>query len=165
MICSHKPSLEWSGTLNATSFRSPGRPWMLSGPEPGNPDSLSARRRPSLTFWSLLRKKRFLLPKDTILSHFPHFGLNKRFWNPKRTFGPKIAFGPQRAPFSLESHWFYKHPRHGDAKMQIYTKNAFLAPKCKNRKKGVWGMKTGFRSIIGFFGIHAAQMDKKITCM
>ena len=77
--------LEWRGTLNATCFRSPGRPWMLSGPESGNPGSVSGRQRPSLTFWSLLREKHFWAQK-CLLGSFP------AFWAPKSISEPEMHF-------------------------------------------------------------------------
>ena len=91
--------------------------------------------QPDLNFLVTFAKRRTFGPKIAFWAYFSIFGPKSPFWGPKRTFGPKIDFGPKRNPFWLKFHWFYKHPRHGDAKTHFYSKidfcteNHFLTPK------------------------------------
>ena len=117
---------------------------MLSGLESGNPGSVSARQRPSLTFWSLLRKSDKFESFYITLGNFPPFGPKNAFWAPKCTFAPKIASGPKRAPFWLKFHWFYKHPRHGDGKVHFCAKSALWRPESPKMQKSDFGAKKWF---------------------
>ena len=91
--------------------------------------------QPDLNFLVTFAKRRTFGPNIAFWAYFSIFAPKTRFWGPKRTFGSKIDFGPKRHPFRLKTHWFYKHPRHGDAethftsKFKICTKNHFLPPK------------------------------------
>ena len=80
----------------------------------------------ALNFLVTFAKRRTFGPKIASCAYYLICGHKSQFWGPKRTFGSKIDFGPKRPPFRLKFHWFYKHPRHGDAKTHFHSKIYFL---------------------------------------
>ena len=78
--------------------------------------------QPEVNFWITFAKKCTFGPKIAFWAYFSIFGPKSGFWGPRRTFGPKTDFGPKRLPSWLKFHWFYKHPRHGDAKTHFRSK-------------------------------------------
>ena len=112
-------------------------------PEPRAPvDAVRARIRESRTciqqaeavvnFFAILVKEWLLGPKIPFYE-ISAFRAQNRFLAPKCAFSPKIAFGPKGAPFSFIFHWFYRHPRHGGAKVHLSAKDALLG--LASRKK------------------------------
>ena len=78
--------------------------------------------QPDVNFLATFAKRVTFGSKITFWAYFSFFGPKSRFWGPKRTFDPKIDFGSKWRSFCLKFHWFYKHPRHGDAKTHFYPK-------------------------------------------
>ena len=109
--------------------------------------------QPDVNFFVTFAKRRTFGLKITFWTYFPIFGPKSQFWGPKRTFGSKIDFGPKRPPFWLKFHWFYKHPRHGEAKTHFHSKIPFLHQKSLFGSKIVLWAQNRILSKISTFGV------------
>ena len=109
-----------------------------------------------LNFLVTFAKRRTSGPKIAFWAYYWICGPKSRFWGPQRTFGSKIDFGPKRPPLWLKFHWFYKHPRHGDAKTLFYTKIHFLHQKSLFASKNVLWSQNRLLSKISTFWVPRA---------
>ena len=105
------------------------RTWMRSGPETGNPGSVSVRLSPTLTFWPfsqkacLLRKKVHFGTQNRILAQKAHFLQKSELWGPKSHLGPKgVILHQKRLVLQASAAWGPKNA--------FWRKNAFLRKKC-----------------------------------
>ena len=140
------------------------RPWMRSGPESGNPGSLSVRLSPTLTFWPLSRLCTFW-PKSAFLAQ--KVLKMKKVTFPRRNalLGPKSLFGPKGVNFHQESIGFTSIRGMVTKKCILGTKMHFCAKRALWAPKCVFERKSGFWSKNLLFGMPVGQVAKKITCM
>ena len=102
---------------------------MRSGPESGNPEPISGRPSPSLTFGHFCEICTFC-PKLHWWPTFALLGPKLPFSRRNALAGPKIAFCAKRGEIPSRNHWFYKHPRHGGGKVHFLLKSALWRQKC-----------------------------------
>ena len=117
---------------------------MRSGPESGNPDSVSKRRCPSLTFWPRLRNLHFW-PRNAFRALFCTFAPKMPFTRRNALLGPKSLFVPKGVGFHQETIGFISIRAMGAEKCTFVSKMHFGA------KVHFW-LQSAFWSSFGAFG-------------